>query len=287
MEVSPKTIAKLNSKFHNKKNSAKQSKKEFTLTIDWLHKQYAEQGGICLYSGVLFNEELDNLTFERLDADKGYTPENTILVAEYFNQMKGQLDAFMRNSKSFTKDGLSIAMKPYGFVREDSLQPEPRPFGAYDIVNGASRITVYSLDKVLNYFQDKPIYLEGLSKGEISIIGINEDCKKNISDFFFETSIVTGSDYYILTGAVKGTSSVRKDENGKILRFKITDKHYPLDASFELVLGNVVKDFGGFPYPASYPNSHYVDIQFEHRTGETEQLIKLKHKYKILDALCS
>jgi hypothetical protein len=94
---------------------AKENSWEFDLDLRWLERQYCRQLGRCLKTGILLDFESEdpvNLfapSLDRIDSSKGYTKENTNLVALFWNLAKNKVEdgvfekLFEHISKSFLK----------------------------------------------------------------------------------------------------------------------------------------------------------------------------------------
>ena len=75
----------------NAKNSAAKRQQEFALTIADIVDCWNMQWGVCAYSGrsmTLEAGKLNTVSIERIDSDKGYIVDNTILVCQAINRMK-------------------------------------------------------------------------------------------------------------------------------------------------------------------------------------------------------
>jgi len=75
----------------NAKKSAAKRRQEFSLSVADIVDCWHDQDGICAYSGrkmTLVAGEIETVSIERIDSNKGYTPENTILVCQAINRMK-------------------------------------------------------------------------------------------------------------------------------------------------------------------------------------------------------
>ena len=79
----------------NAKKSASKRQQEFALTISDIVDCWNSQSGICAYSGRIMTLKAGNLhtvSIERIDSNKGYVPENTILVCQAINRMKSNFE---------------------------------------------------------------------------------------------------------------------------------------------------------------------------------------------------
>jgi RNase P subunit RPR2 len=71
--------------------------KEFTLPKDWAFKKYEKQKGKCFYTKIEMTfghgkgRVWSNVSIDRINNDKGYTPENCVLCCLGFNLMKTNL----------------------------------------------------------------------------------------------------------------------------------------------------------------------------------------------------
>ena len=88
------SLTSLLKKLSNKKDAARQNSRSFEITgiLDLL-EVINKSAGRCAYSGKLFKNN-DDVTFERVDPNKGYTRENTVFVRTSANALKAYLDAF-------------------------------------------------------------------------------------------------------------------------------------------------------------------------------------------------
>ena len=91
----------LKGRFYRIKQSAKQRKLEFTLTIDFFEKNWNKK---CFYCG----ETLDTVAFDRVDNGKGYTEDNVVVCCEVCNWMKLDL-----SQKCFVEHCKQIARTNY------------------------------------------------------------------------------------------------------------------------------------------------------------------------------
>jgi len=89
-------------KYSNLKSSAKKRKLDFNLTPGYLLELFEKQNGLCYYTGVPLKltsdndtfhsknqPDLDCLSFDRRDNDKGYTQGNVVLTCNGLNKLKG------------------------------------------------------------------------------------------------------------------------------------------------------------------------------------------------------
>jgi len=79
----------------NAKNAAEKRQQDFLLTIQDIVDCWNSQSGICAYSGRIMTLEAGNLhtvSIERIDSNKGYVLENTILVCQAINRMKSNFE---------------------------------------------------------------------------------------------------------------------------------------------------------------------------------------------------
>jgi hypothetical protein len=94
-----KSRAKLNSTIEgragvflrNAKNGAAKRKHPFALVVSDIVECWSLQKGVCAYSGrdmTLEAGHLNTVSIERIDSNKGYIPQNTILVCQAINRMK-------------------------------------------------------------------------------------------------------------------------------------------------------------------------------------------------------
>lgn len=74
---------------------ASQRKKhyEYSLNEAWVVSQWDRQRGRCFYSGVPMTttQSAKLVSIERLDCDKGYSPENCVLVCWQINMMRRRM----------------------------------------------------------------------------------------------------------------------------------------------------------------------------------------------------
>ena len=79
----------------NAKNAAEKRQQDFLLTIQDIVDCWNSQSSICAYSGRIMTLEAGNLhtvSIERIDSNKGYVLENTILVCQAINRMKSNFE---------------------------------------------------------------------------------------------------------------------------------------------------------------------------------------------------
>jgi hypothetical protein len=65
------------------------------ITIEDLKNAWAQQGGICVYTGWEMTTQpnrSNTVSVERIDSSIGYTAENTVLACRAVNSMKSDLD---------------------------------------------------------------------------------------------------------------------------------------------------------------------------------------------------
>ncbi len=75
----------------------------FDLNKEFLYDLYLKQNGNCYYTGIKIKHnkgchQYDSISVERLNPDKGYTKDNTVLAAFAINSFKG-----MMSEKEFKK----------------------------------------------------------------------------------------------------------------------------------------------------------------------------------------
>lgn len=74
---------------------AKKKNIEWNLSLEFLHKLWEKQQGVCVYSGVPLTFE-DNhshtVSLDRLDSSKGYTEDNVQFVCTIVNYIKQRFD---------------------------------------------------------------------------------------------------------------------------------------------------------------------------------------------------
>lgn len=77
------------------KNRAIKSGLAFTITYEQIEGLWADQGGLCYYTGapmsLLKGEAGTTVSVDRRDNELGYTPENTVLCSKLVNVMKSNL----------------------------------------------------------------------------------------------------------------------------------------------------------------------------------------------------
>jgi len=79
----------------NARNSAAKRNQEFALTIANIADCWTTQESVCAYSGRIMTLEagkLNTVSIERIDSNKGYTVDNTILVCQAINRMKSNFE---------------------------------------------------------------------------------------------------------------------------------------------------------------------------------------------------
>lgn len=106
----------------NAKKSAEKRQQEFLMTVADVVGCWNDQMGICAYSGrkmTLKAGELTTVSIERIDSNKGYVPENTILVCQAINRMKSNFQfedfySLCRDVATFLGDDqLNLAVGAY------------------------------------------------------------------------------------------------------------------------------------------------------------------------------
>lgn len=86
--------------YMQKARNAKSSNQHFGLTYIEFYQLMAAP--ICSYSGRRFSNDpnsSDSMSLERINPNKGYTPENTIAVTKGSNSEKSRLDAFVKGGE--------------------------------------------------------------------------------------------------------------------------------------------------------------------------------------------
>lgn len=76
------------------RHRAKRNKLDFQLTDEIVKNKIKEQNGLCYISKqpLSYNEnDWNSLSLDRLDSNKGYTIENTIIVTKFVNNSKNNL----------------------------------------------------------------------------------------------------------------------------------------------------------------------------------------------------
>ena len=106
----------------NARKSAAKRQQEFALTTADIVDCWDTQMGVCAYSGrnmTLEAGKLNTVSIERIDSDKGYTVDNTILVCQAINRMKSDFSfedfyALCRDVAAFMGDeSLNLAVGAY------------------------------------------------------------------------------------------------------------------------------------------------------------------------------
>lgn len=64
--------------------------KIFTLSFSFFKKLLKRK--TCFYTGIPFDDDVHKASVERVDNEKGYTPDNVVLVSEFYNMWKGSID---------------------------------------------------------------------------------------------------------------------------------------------------------------------------------------------------
>ena len=95
-----KTYRKLSARMVNRRCSANKKKREFSLSID----EISQRPFNCYYTHIPLTCEPNHpntVSFDRLDSNLGYTPENTVLCCHYVNLMKQEMSEseFLKNCK--------------------------------------------------------------------------------------------------------------------------------------------------------------------------------------------
>jgi hypothetical protein len=78
-------------RFKQRKFHAKRKNIEFSITFEWLQKQPL----VCYYTGRLLTLNPNNyntLSIDKIDNEKGYTFENTVLCCHMVNLAKNDMD---------------------------------------------------------------------------------------------------------------------------------------------------------------------------------------------------
>ena len=94
---------------------SKQSKREFSITLQDLKDQWEKQKGLCIYTNVklvlpLYNTNpslTEQASLDRIDSSKGYIPGNIQFVCSCINLLKNKLSDlevkhFLKKISSFT-----------------------------------------------------------------------------------------------------------------------------------------------------------------------------------------
>jgi len=70
---------------------AKKFNMDFNLTKEWIENQYKKQNGLCYYSGIPLSLERGkySMSLDRVDSNKGYIQDNTVITGWMINNMKG------------------------------------------------------------------------------------------------------------------------------------------------------------------------------------------------------
>ncbi len=74
---------------------ALEKKIDFNLTPEFLEQQWDRQNGLCFYTAQPMkaekSEQFDSVSVDRIDSDKGYTPDNVVLCRSICNIMKNSM----------------------------------------------------------------------------------------------------------------------------------------------------------------------------------------------------
>ncbi|EPT1451951.1 hypothetical protein ACVOZ6_003539 [Escherichia coli] len=90
-------FGELHNKIYNKRIEAKKCGREFTIgEVSEILAAMNLPEGTCAYSGKRF-QDLGDITFERIDPNKGYVPGNVVFVSKAANDLKARLDAFEKS----------------------------------------------------------------------------------------------------------------------------------------------------------------------------------------------
>lgn len=84
----PKTLKQY---FRTLKDSAKSRQKPFLISIEFLDSLLAKQNNLCALSSLPISLDDATASVDRIDNDKGYTPDNVHWVSRKVNYMKGTL----------------------------------------------------------------------------------------------------------------------------------------------------------------------------------------------------
>lgn len=99
------TYRKLSARLINRKCSANAKGRKFTLDID----EISNRPFNCYYTHVPLTcepNEINTVSFDRLNSNLGYTPKNTVLCCRYVNLMKQEMTEkeFLNNCKLIVKN---------------------------------------------------------------------------------------------------------------------------------------------------------------------------------------
>ena len=82
-------------KLHQAKVNATRRAIEFTIDLETLEAAHQKQGGLCAVSKVKLAHSLNNrwanVSIDRIDCNKGYTPDNIRLVCSAINIMRNRM----------------------------------------------------------------------------------------------------------------------------------------------------------------------------------------------------
>ncbi len=92
-EYLKKYLATPKGKFQLLRNNARSRKIEFKLTSEEFVDWFSRQSKICFYCGITLNEgngvrEINSMTVDRCDNNKGYTLDNIVLCCIRCNKIK-------------------------------------------------------------------------------------------------------------------------------------------------------------------------------------------------------
>lgn len=71
--------------------------REFDLTLEFLFELFENQGGKCFYTGDIladYTNSRNTVSLDRIDSNKGYTKDNTVLSTRKMNLLKNDLGIF-------------------------------------------------------------------------------------------------------------------------------------------------------------------------------------------------
>lgn len=96
------------------RTTARRKSLAFELSIEGLIGVWEKQKGLCFYSGVPMKYSGDgtpeSVSLERVDSNKGYTPDNVVLCCTIVNRMKSDLphSEFLRWCKAILDHGKGV-----------------------------------------------------------------------------------------------------------------------------------------------------------------------------------